>query len=118
MLGRQTNVEVDVADRLAAARSHELEATAIACAALLARLHLQNVALVDGVATAARCLALANVANGVHLLTQRRRLGDARVQLAIDDGDALVIRLRVEEMVARVIAAAREEEKIAVVGIL
>ena len=77
MLGRQTNVKLDVADRLAAARSDEIAAAVIACAALLARLHLQNIALVDGGANAARCLALANVANGVDFLAQRRALVDA-----------------------------------------
>ena len=82
------------------------------------RCHLQNVAVGDVGAHAARCLALANVANGFDLLTQRRRLGDARMELAIDDGDALVIRLKVEETVARLFAATHKEDKIAVVGVL
>ena len=68
MLRRQANVQLDVADRLAVARSHELKAAVIACAALLARFHLQSVALVDGGARGTCRLAFADVANSVELL--------------------------------------------------
>ena len=77
MHGRLIVVQLDVADGLAAARSDEIEAAVNACAAMLACLHLQKVANVDGGARVARCLALADVADGIDFLAQRRALGDA-----------------------------------------
>ena len=116
MLRRQIGVQLDVLDHLAAARSNEIKAAAIACAALFRRLHLQFVAIVDAIPLHFRCLALADVAEAVDLFAQRRRLGGARVQLGVDDGDVLVGGLKVEEVSVRLSAALQEEDKVAVVG--
>ena len=116
VLGRQVSVQLDVADRLAATRSYELETTVIACASLFRRLHLQDVAIVYRSAHRLRRLALADVANGGDLFAQRRRLGGARVKFAINDGDVLVGGLRAEEVSVRLFAASHKEDKVAVVG--
>ena len=99
-------------------RSHDIVATAIACAALLARLYLHIVSVVVGGSRFLRRFALANVANRRVQLAQRRRLGGARVQFAVDDGDILAGRLKVEKMRVRIVAAAQEEIGVAVVGVL
>ena len=87
-------------------------------AALLLRLHLQDVAVVYRSAPLLRRLALADVADRFDLLAQRRRLGGTRVQLAIDGAFILGGRLEIEEMSARVAAATENKDDIAVLGVL
>lgn len=114
MLGRQAGDQINVADCLAAARSQKPEAAAIGRAALLARFHLHYVAVVGVGSNSSRRLALANVANGGALFAQRRAFVDARMKLAIDDGDILVVRLKIEKVVVRIFAAVQQKGDILV----
>ena len=116
MCDRQSNMQVDVADRLARKRARAHCRCNRARAALLLRLRLQDVAVVSRRAGILRRHALADAAEGVDLLAERRALGDARVELAIDDALVRRGRLEVEKVRARFIAALQYENNVAVGG--
>ena len=118
VLRRQVGVQLNVADRLAAARMDEIKAAAIACAALLQRSHLQLVAIVDVSAHCFRRYALADVANGVNLFAQRRVGADACMQLGVHNAFILGRRLKIEEVRARIVAVLLDDHKIGVSGVL